>query len=99
MQGWTATWRHGVTRKRSTKRLKHTENLLSEPKLKALPFPKDYSTGKHFNEEREIPITPSKYLYVTQNFSDNRSAANPQCIFHAFDWIQRNVVASLVHFA
>ena len=26
MQGWTATTRHGVTRKRSTKRLKHTGN-------------------------------------------------------------------------
>ena len=28
MQGGTANIRHGVTRKRSTKRLKHTENLL-----------------------------------------------------------------------
>ena len=27
MQGSTATKRHGVTRKRSTKRLQHTENL------------------------------------------------------------------------
>ena len=27
MQGWTATTRHGVKRKRSTKRLKHTGNL------------------------------------------------------------------------
>ena len=27
MQGGTATARHGVTRKRSTKRLKHTQNL------------------------------------------------------------------------
>ena len=27
MQGWTATLRHGVTRERSTKRLKHTGNL------------------------------------------------------------------------
>ena len=27
MQGWTATTRHGVTRKRSTKRLKHTGSL------------------------------------------------------------------------
>ena len=27
MQGSTATMRHGVTRKRSTKRLEHTENL------------------------------------------------------------------------
>ena len=27
MQGWTATTEHGVTRKRSTKRLQYTENL------------------------------------------------------------------------
>ena len=27
MQGWTATTRHGVTRKRSTKRLERTGNL------------------------------------------------------------------------
>ena len=27
MQDWTATMRHGVTRKRSTKRLKQTGNL------------------------------------------------------------------------
>ena len=27
IQGWTATTRHGVTRKRSTKRLQHTGNL------------------------------------------------------------------------
>ena len=27
MQGWTATTRHGVTKKRTTKRLKHTGNL------------------------------------------------------------------------
>ena len=27
MQGWTATKRHGVTKKRSTKRLKHTRSL------------------------------------------------------------------------
>ena len=27
MQGWTATTRHGVTRKKSTKRFEHTQNL------------------------------------------------------------------------
>ena len=30
MQDWTATTRHGVTRKRSTKRLKHTGNLFTK---------------------------------------------------------------------
>ena len=28
MQGWTATTKHGVTRKRSTERLEHTRNLV-----------------------------------------------------------------------
>ena len=30
MQGWTATTRHGVTRKRSAKRLEHTRNLFGK---------------------------------------------------------------------
>ena len=29
MQGWTATTRHGITRKANTKRLRHTGNLFS----------------------------------------------------------------------
>ena len=29
---------------------------------------------------------------------DDRFAANPQYIFHTLDWIQRNAVASSVHF-
>ena len=34
-------------------------SFTSEPYWEALTFPKDYSTGlNHFNEEREIPITP-----------------------------------------
>ena len=30
---------------------------------------------------------------------DDRFAANPQYIFHTLNWIERNAVASLVHFA
>ena len=30
---------------------------------------------------------------------DDRFASNPQYIFHALDWIERNAVASSVHFA
>ena len=30
---------------------------------------------------------------------DDRFAANPQYIFHALDWIERNAVESSVHFA
>ena len=29
---------------------------------------------------------------------DDRFAANPQYIFHALDWIERNAIASSVHF-
>ena len=29
----------------------------------------------------------------------DRFAANPQYLFHALDWIERNAVANLVHFA
>ena len=30
---------------------------------------------------------------------DDRFTANPQCKFHALDWIKRNALASSVHFA
>ena len=70
-----------------------------EPNWEALAFPKDYSTGKnHFNEEREIPITPSKYVHARLKCCDDRFASNPQYIFHALDWIERNAVASSVPF-
>ena len=58
------------------------------------------STGRnHFNEEREIPITLSKYVHTRLKCCDDRFASNPQYIFHALDWIERNAVASSVHFA
>ena len=75
-------------------------SFTSEPNWKALAFTKDYSTGRnHFNEQREIPITPSKYVHVRLVCGDDRFAANPRYIFHALDWIERNAVASSVHFA
>ena len=38
-------------------------SFTSEPNWEALPFPKDYFTGRnHFNEEREIPITPAIHI-------------------------------------
>ena len=75
-------------------------SFTSEPNWEALAFPKDYSTGRnHFNKEREIPITPSKYVHARLKCCDDRFAPNPQYKFHAFDWIERNDVASSVHFA
>ena len=74
-------------------------SFTSEPNWEALAFPKDYSTGRnHFNKEREIPITPSKYVHARLKCCDDRFAVNPQYIYHALDWIERNVVASSVHF-
>ena len=35
MQGWTATTRHGVTKKRSKKRLQHTGNLFRKATVKS----------------------------------------------------------------
>ena len=72
----------------------------SEHNWEALAFPKDYSTERnHFNEEGEIPITPSKYVHARLKCCDDRFASNAQYIFHALDWIEKNAVASLVHFA
>ena len=61
-------------------------SFTSEPNWEALAFPKDYSTGRnHFNEEREIPITPSKYVHARPKCWDDRFASNSQYIFHALD--------------
>ena len=75
-------------------------SFTSEPNWEALAFPKDYAAAiHHFNEEREIPITPSKYVHARLKCCDDRFAANPQYIFHALDWIERNAVASSFYFA
>ena len=48
MQGWTTTARHGVTRKRATKRLKHTENLFRKNRCLLIrdlkPYPETRTT-------------------------------------------------------
>ena len=64
-----------------------------EPNMEALAFPKDYSTGRnHFNEEREIPLTSSKYVHARLKYCNDRFASNPQYIFHALDWIERKLL-------
>ena len=75
-------------------------SFTSEPNWEALTFPKDYSTGRnHFNEKREIPITPSKYVHTRLKCCNDRFASNLQYIFQALDWTERNAAASSVHFA
>ena len=40
-------------------------SFTSEPNWEALALPKDYSNRRNpFSEEREIPITPSKYVHA-----------------------------------
>ena len=57
-------------------------SFTSEPNWEALAFPKDYSTGRnHFNEEKEIPTTPSKYAHTRLKCCDDIFAANPLYIF------------------
>ena len=56
--------------------------------LEALSFPKGYSTGtNYFNEEKQIPITPSNYVPARVKGCDYKFASNIQCIFYALDWI------------
>ena len=75
-------------------------SFTSEPDWEALAFPKDYSTGKnHYGEDRKVKLTPSKYVHARLKCCVDRFASNPQYIFHALDWIERNAVASSIHFA
>ena len=43
MQGWSATTMHGVERKRSTKRLKHTGNLFRKKRCLIIPGLKQFN--------------------------------------------------------
>ena len=75
------------------------DSFTLELNWEALEFPKDYSIGRnHFNEEREIPITPSKSVHGRLKCCNDRFATNGQNIFDTLDWIERNAVASSVHF-
>ena len=75
-------------------------SFTSEPNWEALCFVKEYALGSnHFSEERKVPITPSKYVNARLKCCDDRFASNPQYIFQCLDWIERNAVASSIHFA
>ena len=67
MQGWTATMRHGVTRKRSTKRLEHTGNLFRKNlqlKNMLLLDLRSQGKGKHYigREFQSPPVQGKKLL-------------------------------------
>ena len=70
----------------------------SESDWAALVFAKNFATGeKHINNGRNAGIMPSKYLHARLKSCDDRFALDPQYIYQAIDWIERNV-ASTVHF-
>ena len=75
-------------------------SFTSEPNWEAIVFPREYSTGiNHFNEDRDNPLTPSKYVHARLKCCEDRFASNSQYIFYALDWIERNAVASFIYFA
>ena len=54
-------------------------SFTSEPNWEALAFSKEYSTEiNHFNEDRDNPITPSKYVHARLKCCDDRFASNSQ---------------------
>ena len=74
-------------------------SFTSELYWEALDCVENFSTGEnHFNIEKKLRITPSKYLHARLKCCDDRFASDPQYIFQALDWIERNVVANTIHF-
>ena len=60
--------------------------FILEPNWKVFAYTDEYSTGiNHFNENRNNPITPSKYVHAGLKCCDDRFAFNSQYIFHALD--------------
>ena len=66
---------------------------------KALAVVKNFSTGEsHFITESKVRIMPSKYLHARLKCCDDGFATDPQYIFQALDWIERNTVANTIYF-
>ena len=72
----------------------------SEPNWEALAFVKHYSEGKfHYNTERSVKITPSKYIHARLKSCDPRFASDPQYIFQCLNWIEREAILNTINFA
>ena len=75
-------------------------SFTSEPDWEALAYPTEFSTGiNHFNQDREVKITPVKYVHARLKCCDDRFAANPQYLFSMLDFIEKSAVESSIHFA
>ena len=72
----------------------------SEPDFEALAFPRQFPEGKnHFNQERDVNISVTKYLHARLKSSDDRFASDPQYIFQGLHWIESTNVQSAISFA
>ena len=75
-------------------------SFTSEPDWEALAYPREFSTGiNHYNQDREVKITPVKYVHARLKCCDDRFAANPQYLFSMLDFIEKSAVESSIHFA
>ena len=72
----------------------------SEPDWEALCYIKEYPTAEnHFNANREVPITVSKYIHARLKSCDDRFASNPHYIFQSLEWVERTAIGASIHFA
>ena len=75
-------------------------SFTSEPDWEALAFVKEFPLGKgHFNENRNVAITPSQYVHTRLKCADDRFANNAQYIFAQLDLIERAAIWSSITFA
>ena len=75
-------------------------SFTSEPDWEALAFVKEFPLGKgHFNENRNVAITPSQYVHTRLKCADDRFANNAQYVFAQLDLIERAAIWSSITFA
>lgn len=59
-------------------------SFTQEPDWEALAFVKEFPLGTgHFNEERDVRITPSQYVHARLKSADDRFASNARYVFAA----------------
>ena len=60
---------------------------------------KEFPTGKcHFNEERNVRVTPSQYVHTRLKCTDDRFAQNSQHIFAELGLIEKAAILSSITF-
>ena len=68
--------------------------------FEAVAFHMEYETSKnHFNDARAFPIAPINYVQAILKYYDHRFVLNPRFIFHALDWIEKEIVWNSINSA